>query len=168
MRAVETRGDDFEEFVRERSPALLRLAYLICGDSFLAEDAVQDALLKARRRWDRITTADHPEAYVRRIVVNQCLTWRRNRSSREVPATIAEGAEQDVSAEMAERDLVWRAIGTLPGRQRIVLALRYYEDLPDDEIAAYLDVAHATVRSLAARALATLRNNMDLAAGQRR
>lgn len=168
MRAIEARDGGFVDFVRDRSPALLRLAYLICGDRFLAEDAVQDALLKARRRWDRIATADHPDAYVRRIVVNQCLSWRRNRSSREVPATIAEGTEPDVSAGMAERDLVWRAIGTLPRRQRIVLALRYYEDLPDDEIAAYLDVAQSTVRSLAARALATLRNNMDLAAGQRR
>src|SRR5215467_7913081 len=141
---------EFEAFVTARGPALLRFAYLLTRDPGLAEDLVQEAFVRAHGRWDTIATLDHPEAYLRRIIVNQCLSWRRRRASTELVGAPPETGMPDGSDALAERDLVWRVIGGLPGRQRAVLVLRYYEAMTDREIAAVLECAEGTVRSLAA------------------
>jgi DNA-directed RNA polymerase specialized sigma24 family protein len=74
----------FEEFVANRLGALMRYAVVLAGDRGLAEDLVQDVLVRAYERWPRIVAADQPEAYVLRMVTNQYLSWRR-RWSRMVP-----------------------------------------------------------------------------------
>jgi RNA polymerase sigma factor (sigma-70 family) len=93
------------------------------------------------------------------MVVNEFLSWRRRWSNREVPvAEMQEPATtEDLSSRQAQRDAAWRLLATLPRQQRAVLVLRFYEDLPDDEIAAVLGCAASTVRSNAARGLASLR-----------
>lgn len=157
---------DFGEYVQARTGALLRLAYLLCGNAHTAEDIVQEALLRTHRRWDRVSQAGNPDAYVRRIVVNQHRSWRRRRSSRELavePAALPAEATEDAQGSLAARDLTWRALHQLSGQQRAVLVLRYYEDLPDGDIAELLDCAPGTVRSLAARAFAQLRRHPELA-----
>jgi RNA polymerase sigma-70 factor (sigma-E family) len=157
---------DFGEYVEARTGALLRLAYLLCGDPHTAEDIVQDALVRAHRRWDRVTQAGSPDAYVRRIVVNQHRSWRRRQGSTEVavePSTVPPSAVADAQDMLATRDLTWRLLRELSEHQRAVLVLRYYEDLSDADIAALLDCAPGTVRSLAARAFAHLRRHPDLA-----
>jgi RNA polymerase sigma-70 factor (sigma-E family) len=157
---------DFVSYVEARTPALLRLAYLLSGDPHLAEDLVQESLARAHRRWHEVVRADSPHAYVRRIVVNQHLSWRRRRSSGELavaPESVPEGMSEDLAGGLAERDVAWRALATLPRRQRAVLVLRYYEDLSDDDIATTLGVAVGTVRSLASRAFAQLREHPALA-----
>jgi DNA-directed RNA polymerase specialized sigma24 family protein len=75
----------FEEFVTARLPAVLRFAGVLTGDRGLAEDVVQDVLIRASNRWQAIAQLDRPEAYVRKMVVNEFLSWRR-RSWRLVPA----------------------------------------------------------------------------------
>jgi len=152
----------FDQFVASRGPALLRFAYLLTGDRRLAEDLVQDALVKAYRRWSR-HPVEYAEAYVRRIIVNEYLSWRRLRSSSEVTGHIRPQVCHDAADAVAERDQVWRALADLPRRQRSVLVLRYYEDLSDADIAALLGCAEGTVRSLAARAFAALRRHPQLA-----
>jgi RNA polymerase sigma-70 factor (sigma-E family) len=147
----------FEEFVAWRGAALLRFAYVLSQDSGRAEDLVQDALVKVHRRWESVIAADQPEAYVRRILVNEFLNWRRRRSSAEVAGAVPDVAVGDDLDRIAERDRMWRALAVLPPRQRAALVLRYYEDLSDAEIAAILDCAPGTVRSLTARGLAALR-----------
>ena len=77
---------DFELFVTERVDALLRFAYVLTGDVSLAEDAVQDALTTACARWGRVSRADDPEAYVKRMVVNAHISWWRRFRRREAPA----------------------------------------------------------------------------------
>ncbi|UMG91007.1 SigE family RNA polymerase sigma factor [Nocardioides sp. TF02-7] len=152
--------EDFVAYVEARTPALLRLAYLLTGDGHLAEDLVQEALTKAYQRWDRVQAADNPHAYVRRIVVTQHIGWRRRRAAGELPlapGSVPETSTGDASGGVVERDAAWRALAGLPARQRAVLVLRYYEDLPDAEIAVVLGVAVGTVRSLASRAFAQLR-----------
>jgi RNA polymerase sigma factor (sigma-70 family) len=89
-----------------------------------------------------------PQAYARRIVVNDYLGWRRRRVSTD---------------DVADRDLVWRTIGRLPKRQRAVLVLRYYEALGDAEVAQLLGCAEGAVRSLATRAFEALRSDPQLA-----
>jgi len=156
----------FEQFVAARGPSLLRLAYMLTHSPTQAEDLVQEALTSAYRRWDAVEVADSPEAYVRRILVNQALSWRRRAWRNEIPAQLPEGPDgpaDGVPHAVAERDLVWRIMAGLPARQRAVLVLRYYEDVPDEQIAHLLGCAPGTVRSLAARAFAALRAHPHLA-----
>lgn len=151
----------FEQFVATRSQSLVRFAFVLCGgDAHRAEDLVQAALAKVWRRWARIVDGGHPEAYLRRVIVNQELSWRRRRASTEaVTAFVPErGQVADVADQVGAADSVWRALAVLPTRQRTVLVLRYLEDWPDAEIAALLGCAEATVRSQAARGLARLRH----------
>lgn len=159
-------GDgEFDAFAAEHTAALLRLAYLLCRDPVRAEDLVQDAFEQALKRWRRDGPPDAPLAYVRRVVVNAYLGWRRRRSSTELVgvAEVAEPSTPDGTDERAARDLTWRLLGTLDPRPRAVLVLRYYAALPDREIAEQLGCAEATVRSLAARAFVRLREEPQLA-----
>jgi len=150
----------FEEFVAARLPAVLRFAGVLTGDRRLAEDVVQEVLLKAFERWPDIGQLDSPEQYVRKMVVNEYLSWRR-RSWRLIPG----GAGHDVDRRSApdhaqahvERDALITELGKLPRRQRAVLVLRYYEALPDTAIAELLGCTPGTVRGYASRALAALR-----------
>ena len=108
--------------------------------------------------------AERPDAYVRRIILNQYLSWRRRRSSSELSGPVPDVGVADSTDHIASRDLLWRVLAELPGKQRAVLALRYYEDLPDREIGALLGCSDGTVRSLASRAFATLRQHAALVA----
>lgn len=87
---------DFERFVAERGRALERFAFVVSGDAHRAQDLTQIALLKAYRRWSTVTRADHPDPYVRRMVVNAPADWGRRRSSGERPeAQVAEVADRE-------------------------------------------------------------------------
>jgi len=159
----------FESFVLARGGALLRFAFVLCGDHHLAQDLVQETLIKANRRWSSITRAQHPEAYLRRMIVNEYLSWRRRRRNTEIARELTgTRAVEDTTALHADRDEVWQLLGTLPRQQRAVLVLRYYEGLPDAEIASLLGCSPGTVRSSAARAFARLRAPMSVGAGRRR
>jgi RNA polymerase sigma-70 factor (sigma-E family) len=151
---------DFAQFVQGTSARLFRSAYALCGDYQLAEDAVQAAFASAYVSWRRVRNADNPEAYVRRILTNQVLSWWRRKGSRaEWPeATPPEtGRVDSPEDQLVDSDLVWQAIGTLPPRQRAVIVLRYYEDLSEREIAKTLGIQPGTVKSQASAALTTLR-----------
>lgn len=152
----------FEELVELRGTALRRLALMLCGDPYLADDLVQNTLAKAYRRWARIDGSRQPEAYVKAMIVNEHLSWWRRRANRELPvdtgdAPAATDPAGDFAGAQADRDAVWTLLGRLPARQRAVLVLRYYEDMADAQIAQVLGCAESTVRSQATRALATLR-----------
>jgi RNA polymerase sigma-70 factor (sigma-E family) len=148
----------FEEFARARLAALARYAAVLTGDRALAEDVVQEVMIRAYGRWQQIDEMAQPDAYLRRMIVNEYLSWRR-RWARVVPQADA-GADQllpDFTQSHADRQAVRSELARLPRRQRAVLVLRYYEHLTDAEIAEVLDCPQGTVRSLASRALATLR-----------
>ncbi|QFR02458.1 SigE family RNA polymerase sigma factor [Streptomyces phaeolivaceus] len=150
--------ESFREFVAGRSSALLRTAVLLSGgDRHAAEDLLQNALIKAAGRWQRI---DEPEAYVRRILYRQQVSrWRLKWRRREL--TVAEPPESAGDADGAagvELRLVMRgALARLTARQRTVLVLRYFEDLPEGEVARILGCSVGTVRSTTHRSLARLR-----------
>jgi RNA polymerase sigma-70 factor (sigma-E family) len=153
----------FEEFVAVQVRPMLRIARSMCGDRGLAEEMVQEVLVKAQLRWDRISRLDVPEAYVRRMLVNEYLSWRR-KWSRVFPAgDLVDMADLETSSRVdpadqhADRDELRRQLARLPRQQRVVLALRYYADLSDAEIGKSMGCAEGTVRGYASRALATLR-----------
>jgi|SRR5450755_1556492 RNA polymerase sigma-70 factor (sigma-E family) len=150
----------FEEFAVTRLAAVSRFAAVLTGDRPLAEDVVQEVLIRAYSRWNTIGSLDRPELYVRKMILNEYLSWRR-RSWRLVPTADAgserPGARPDHAHEYAEREALLAELGKLPRRQRAVLVLRYYEGRRDAEIGDLLGCAPATVRSYASRALASLR-----------
>jgi len=148
----------FEEFTAARLPALLQYAMLLSGDREQARDLVQDVLARALVKWGRIGGLEEPYAYVRRMVTNEFLSWRRRRRVPTVPLEEASipGLEP-VVPDHEDRDDLRGMLARLPGQQRAVLVLRYYEDLSDDEIATALGCRVGTVRGYASRALATLR-----------
>jgi len=114
----------FEAFAKARVPLLLRTAVALSGDLGLAEDLVQDVLLKTHQRWDQISRLDAPESYVRRMLVNEFLSWRR-KWARILPQDNLEVVDQhpDHAAVHADRQLLRDEIDRLPKRQRAVLVV---------------------------------------------
>jgi RNA polymerase sigma-70 factor (sigma-E family) len=153
---------DYENFVRAQLPRLLRYATMLTGEREQAADLVQDVLVKAYRRWTRISDADHPDRYVVRMVTNGYLSWRLSRAARLVATgDVPDGVRpDDFASDHALREDLWQRLARLPRRQRAVLVLRYYEQWSDADIAGALGCAQATVRAHAHRALTTLRNGL--------
>ncbi|MCG5219655.1 SigE family RNA polymerase sigma factor [Streptosporangium sp. KLBMP 9127] len=147
----------FREFVSARSPALMRLAYLLTGgDQHASEDLLQAALAQTVAKWRSV---ESPEAYVRQAMYRQQISWwrlarRRNETAMAEPPERG-GPDGTNGAEL--RIVVRRALARLTRRQRAVLVLRYFEDLPEAEVAAMLGCSVGTVRSTAHRSLARLR-----------
>jgi RNA polymerase sigma-70 factor (sigma-E family) len=149
----------FEESARAWLPGLLAFATVLTGQPAAAEDLAQDVLIRTHQRWDQISGLDRPDLYVRKMVLNEFLSWRR-RSWRLVLAgdvVPSLGTAPDHAAGYAEYASMLAEIAKLPRRQRAVLVLRYYEDRSDAEIAELLGCAPGTVRAYASRALAALR-----------
>lgn len=172
LRLVSNAADDqadFVEYVQARQQGLIRFAYLLAGDHHTAEDLVQTALAKTFLTWGRLRDRGAVDAYVRRIIVNENTSlwrraWRRNeRSSENLPETAARGA--DVERD----DAMWRAVQSLPTKQRAAVVLRYYEDLSEAETARILNCSLGNVKSQTSRGIAQLRaslaENPDLLGG---
>jgi RNA polymerase sigma-70 factor (sigma-E family) len=154
--------DSFRAFVVARGAALSRSAYLLTGDHHQAEDLLQEALSKAAGRWRRIAEGD-PEAYVRRIMVNERISiWRRRRHLFEVLVGHESGQElsgstPDRADSVVSRLALQQALERLPPRQRAVIILRYFDDLTEAATAAALGCSVGTVKSQTHDALARLR-----------
>lgn len=154
---------DLAGFVHARGLALVRFAVAVCGHRELAEDLVQEALAKLVRRFGEQLSVERPEAYVKRVIVREFLQWRRRQPRVSVVDDVPDVA--DHSAAVGEPDqhrLMWAFLAGLPRRQRAVLVLGFYEELPDDEIAALMGCAAGTVRSQRLRALRKLKDDPRL------
>jgi RNA polymerase sigma-70 factor (sigma-E family) len=155
----------FREFATARRAALRRTAYLMCGDWHLADDVVQDALARLYADWPRLAARGPVEAYARKVVVNGVLAHRRRPWRREVAAPVLPDVPDPRSADGAPdgaddgtRDVLLRALAGLGPSQRAVVVLRYWDDLPVDEVARVLGCSTGNVKSQAARGLAHLRD----------
>jgi RNA polymerase sigma-70 factor (sigma-E family) len=173
-RAADVIGVDetsFEEFVAAAGARLSTVARLLSGGNRAeAEDMLQEAFERAYRHWARVSRRGDPERYVRRMLVNASVDrWRWVRRHPEAPLDLASlrGARSDPAAEVADRDLLFRALAALPARQRAVLVLRYFEDLTEAQTAAVLRCGVGTVKKHAARALARLRELTEETGGER-
>jgi RNA polymerase sigma-70 factor (sigma-E family) len=156
---------EFSAFVARSQARMVRLAELLTGDRGRAEDLAQHGFVQAYSAWSRIR-AGEPDAYVRRCIVNAHTDWWRRRTWREQPFELIPelATAVDAAAQVANRDLVLRALSRLTTRERLVIVLRFYLDLSEAEIAAELKIAPGTVKSAASRALAKLRGDADLRA----
>ncbi|WP_449062842.1 SigE family RNA polymerase sigma factor [Planomonospora algeriensis] len=148
--------DGFREFVLARQQALMRTAYLLTGDAHLAEDLLQSVLIKVAGRWPKLSRDGSPEAYTRKALVNQYISWWR-RPRPESPS--ADPPEHGVSHEDASLDriVLRQALARLTPKQRAVIVLRFWMDLTEVQTAETLGCSVGTVKSQAHHALARLR-----------
>jgi RNA polymerase sigma-70 factor (sigma-E family) len=159
---VSGRPEEFRTFASERASPLHRSAYLLCGDWHLAHDLVQETLVKVYQHWPRVRQADNPDAYVRRMLLNEIRgRWRRRDRVVPVAAFSPELATPDATDDIARRDRLRQALLTLPLQQRATVVLRYFEGLTQRETAAVLGCSEGTVKSQSSRALSALRTFMD-------
>ncbi|MEP7054408.1 MAG: SigE family RNA polymerase sigma factor [Actinomycetota bacterium] len=165
--ALNARDDQsFTEYVTGHGAGLLRIAYLLTGNRDTAQELVQSVLARALLRWGRITQFENIDAYLRRALINERTSQWRRFGRREAPvATPPHAGIHDEITQSDERQALLGVLRQLPRKQRAALVLRFFEDLPDDEIAAILDCSTSTVRTHVARGLATLRTTLDITAG---
>lgn len=160
----EVESTDIGSWITASGDSLTRFAYLVIGDRDRALDAVQDALVGAYPRWQKIVATGDPGAYLRRCIVNADTSrWRKFVRKERLVADVAELSQQvvdDPALRLAADDAVQVLFRRLPNKQRAAVVLRYYEDLADDDIASILDCSVSTVRSQIHRALKTLREHM--------
>jgi RNA polymerase sigma-70 factor (sigma-E family) len=137
---------------------LIRLAHIMLGDRQAAEDVVQDAFLGLYRRWQYLRDPAKALGYLRSSVLNGCRSELRRRPTAEWDGSHGPSATSAESAVLTaeERREIIHALRSLPHRQREVLVLRFYLDLPDDQIAVTMRISQSTVRSAAYRGLAAL------------
>lgn len=150
--------DGFDEFAVAAWPRLRWAAYLLCGDTHLAEDLAQTALIRTYASWSRVRRAD-AHAYSRKVLVNLNIDrLRRRRPEASLDATpeqVAPGT--DAGAALAERSELLALLSGLTERERRVVVLRHYFDLSEAEAAHELGIARGTVKSTLSRALTKLR-----------
>jgi len=151
--------EDFEQWAHARSAALARSAYLLTGDVHLAEDLLQETLTRVAQHWRRVRRQGAPDGYARRVMHHLAIdSWRRRRSR---PAEVLGADTPEIShvdADADRRVVLRDALARLTPRQRVVLSLRFYEDLTEAETAAVLGCSVSTVKSTAREALARLRD----------
>jgi RNA polymerase sigma-70 factor (sigma-E family) len=152
----------FAELVEARSNSLLRLAYAVVGDHQLAQDLLQEALVKVYVAWPKLRDASSAEAYARRTIVTTAVSWRRRRSFHEPPTAVVPDLQEDAheSDRLATHDVLWQQVRRLPPRQRAALVLRYYEDLSEAETADLMGCSTGTVKSQLSAALSKLRERV--------
>ena len=172
--------EEFRDFMHGRWPAMVRLAYALTGDQGHAEDVAQTAFARTYASWPKVRRTGSPEAYVRRIVINENLNrFRKHRVAERLTDTLPDSVSgalpgslagslsgSDATRQYDDRSALMAALQRLGPRQRAVIVLRYWMDLTEAEIAAALGCSVGTVKSQAARALATLRQSAELVDGE--
>jgi RNA polymerase sigma-70 factor (ECF subfamily) len=160
--------DDFESVVHRHQAMLYRIAFNFFRNAHIAEEVVQDVFLKLYENLDTIDSPERVESWLRRTATHRCIdVWRMGMLLNETQLNEI----QDVAAEAPESDLLLNEIlrglvGSLPEKHRMIVILRYAEDMNSDEIGAAMDMPAATVRSYLQRALALLREKAPRALGE--
>ncbi|MEU8228167.1 SigE family RNA polymerase sigma factor [Actinoplanes sp. NPDC048967] len=149
---------EYVDYVTARIPALRRLAFLLAGDEHRADDLVQQTITTLYVKWQRAAAVTHLDGYVRTMLVRtfvdeRRLAWARVRLLRETPEPLPPADGSGIE----DRQIVRVALARLPRRQQAVLVLRFFYDLPVDEVAAILGCSAGTVKSHTSRGLTTLR-----------
>ena len=162
-----TAAEEYARATRDCVPDAYRLAGYLLGDEAEAQDAVQDALVKAWRNWSSLRQVDSFSAWFDRILVNVCRDrMRRHRTLRMVELDVAGEVESDdVFASMFEGQRVAAAVARLPPDRRIVVVLRYWRDMSLEQIAETLRLPLGTVKTRLYGSLRVL--EADLAEGEK-
>ena len=158
---AEPRAEGLERLYREQAVAMIRLALTLTGDRATAEDVVQDAFLGLHRRWPRLDDPGNAISYLRTSVVNGCRSVHRSRRIAWLHRPPHDWSAEAAAIDGEDRREVLTAVARLPRRQREILALRFYLDMSENQIAATLKISRGTVSSTVSRALATLARQLS-------
>ena len=151
----------YAEFVAARSASMFRTAYLVIGDYQLAEDLLQESLVKVYVAWPRLQDVAKAEAYTRRIIVTTAISWRRRRSFHErATDELPETAVPDPTERVTGRDKLWSELHRLPPRQRAAVVLRFCEDMSEAQTADLMDCSVGTVKRQVSIALGKMRERL--------
>ena len=155
-----TGGTDFESFVRQAGPGLLRFGHVLTLDRSAAEDLSQETFIRVGLSWSRVRADGNPVGYAQRTMVNLFLNRRRRRT--EIPVGIPPDTRHEDRrfAAVDATEMVRQLLADLPPKQRAAIALRYVADISDDEIGRLLGCTPQTVRSQVSRGLAALRHQL--------
>lgn len=161
-----TADDALEQLYAAHWRRLVRLSVLLVRDQGVAEEVVQDAFVAVHGRWGRLRDPEQALAYLRQAVVNRSRSALRHRAvverhaARRTPSVDERGAD-GAALDADRRAAVLDALRALPQRQREVLALRYYLDLSEAEIAETLGISRGAVKSHASRGASALRSILE-------
>lgn len=163
-------GREFERFAAEATAGLLRTGFLVTSDLAEAEDLVQETLLRTAKRWPSVRKMDYPLAYARRVLVNLAIRGAHERARNNAELSVTDTTpletredqrvERNLLAIDTRSEILWM-LARLPRRQRVVMVLRYFEDLSEREIAEQMKWPVGTVKSTASRALEQLRQLLE-------
>lgn len=152
------RSSRLESLYRSNSGAALRLAYLLTGDRDGANDLVQEAFVRVIGRFGHLRQRDSFEWYLRRTVINLAKSrFRKDSLERRFLARWHERTQMSEMPDVATRHDLWQLMLLLPGRQRMALVLRYYEDMSEHEAAEALGTSARAINALVSRGLDHLR-----------
>ena len=151
----------FEELYRREYPTLMGVAHALTGGLHIAEDLVQDTMVKAYLHWPRVSGYQRPGAWCIRVLTNACGSWRRRRRVSERYLARLRRAEPTTGGPSVEHAAFWAAVRRLPDRPRLVVVLFYVGDRPIAEIASMLKVPEGTVKSDLARSRVVLMAEME-------
>ena len=146
------------ELCRREHPRLVGTVGYLVGDIELAEDLVQEALLRVVRDWHEVAQLESPGGWAHRVAVNLALSALRKRSTRRrIHEQTARWDEQRSEGDLDTALAVRQAVTSLPERQRVIIVLRYYADMSVEDVANVLGCPTGTVKTLTSRAIAALR-----------
>ncbi|UXY27258.1 SigE family RNA polymerase sigma factor [Streptomyces sp. HUAS TT20] len=157
------RDEEFQSFVVGRWLRLMRTAFLLTGEQHAAEDLVQSTLEQVYVAWRKVGSADDPEAYVRRVMINAHARRHRRRLKEFLAPRDDSGLAHEVAdtgdriSQADDRSALLKALGQLPARQREAVVLRYWEDLTETQTAEAMGCSVGTVKSNTAKGIAKLR-----------
>jgi RNA polymerase sigma-70 factor (sigma-E family) len=157
------RRDRLDQLYSQHAEAIARLAYLLTGDRWLAEDLTQEAFARLAGRFTHLRDPDAARPYLRRTVVNLANShFRRKRIERAFAERERGSAPRAWDPDVATRESVRRALDRLTPRQRAAVVLRYYDDLSERDTAEVLGCRVGTVKSLVSQAMERLRSEMEV------
>ncbi|GAA0267397.1 SigE family RNA polymerase sigma factor [Cryptosporangium japonicum] len=151
---------EFEAFVRASGADLLRFGHVLTLERHAAEDLAQETLIRVGLAWPRIRRDGNPLGYAHRTMVNVFLNRRRRAVDLPVERLPDAGREDPSLAAVDSAAATRQVLAGLPPKQRAAIALRYFADLPDEEIGRLLGCTPQTVRSQVSRGLAALRRRL--------
>ncbi len=154
------REDRLGELYRLHASDGLRLAFLLTGDRHVAEDITQEAFVRLARKVIGFKDPDHARAYLLRVIINLCRGRGRRLSIERTALGRMRSHDVDQLPDLGQRDDMWRALLSLPQRQRAALFLRYYLDQPEGQAAKELDCSSSALKSLISRGLSSLRKTL--------
>lgn len=155
-------GDEgFEGLFARHYPRLVRALWAYCGDPAVAEEAAQEAFVRASRDWRRLSRLDSPAAWLHRVGVNEVNGHFRRLGRRDRAVSRLGGEEARAPVDIVGAVALQQAMRRLPDRQRLALALHYLADLPVAEVAHVLDAPPGTVKSLLSRGRDALRAELN-------